>query len=72
MENHLDLHNFAHQQRLKDAERERLAGQLRAQNAKPNAALIKLGELMGELMIEAGEHLQARGQSSHPLKQRSA
>jgi hypothetical protein len=58
MENHLDLHNFEHQQRLKDAERERLAAQLRSKQAKPNAALAKLGELM----VEAGEHLQRQAQ----------
>lgn len=67
MENHLDMHNYEHQQRVKDAERERLAQQLRKENAEPNRALVKLGELM----VAAGEQLQRQAQPQQ-MKQRRA
>ena len=53
MQNHLDLHNFEHQERVKNAEQYREAKQAREENRKPNQVALKLGELL----VDAGEQL---------------
>lgn len=54
MHSHLDLHNIEHKQRMKHVREEQLADELRKTNAKPNQALLQLGELL----IDIGEYLQ--------------
>lgn len=54
---HLKLHDLEHAQRVKEAQRERLASEYQRQNRhakQPNMAMHK----MGELLVELGEHLQ--------------
>lgn len=58
MHNHLELYNQMHQERVKQAERERLAQQMRKANPPPNQAMLKLGELL----VDMGEEMQYRAQ----------
>lgn len=61
MQNHLQLHQFDHAERLKRAEDARRAAELTQTAPKRNPALMSLGTLL----VEAGEHLQ---RSAAPLQ----
>lgn len=54
MNYHLDLHQIEHERRLRLAQQEQIADEMRQEQAQPNSALL----MIADWLVEAGEQMR--------------